>query len=140
MDALRTTYKYWSALVFLGVLAQVGAAGYGTFYVTKRLDDDGETLSHKGFEHGFDFHAGFGYIVIIGMLVLLAIALVSRMGSAQVWWPLVLAVAGVVQVLFAELGRAVPGLGFFHPLNALLIFALSGLIAHRAWRGGTASA
>ena len=29
----------------------------------------------------------------------------------------------------------VPAIGFFHPVNALLIFALSGLIAHQAWRG-----
>jgi hypothetical protein len=140
VNALRSIYKYWAGLVFLAVLAQVGAAGYGAFYVTKRLDDKGETLTHEGFEHGFDFHAGFGYITILGMLILLALAIVGRFGRPPIWWPLVLAVAGVAQVFLAELGRAVPGLGFFHPLNALLIFTLSGLIAHRAWRSGAGPA
>jgi len=45
-----------------------------------------------------------------------------------------LAIAGIVQVLLAWLGESVPGLGFLHPINALLIFALSGAAAHVAWR------
>src|SRR5438045_3175441 len=134
MSALRTIYRYWTAVVFLGVLAQVGAAGYGAFYVAKRADDKGETLTHKAFEHGWNFHSGFGYVVIIGMLILLALALLSRLGRPLIWWPLALAVAGVLQVVFAEVGRSVNVLGFLHPLNALVIFSLSGLIAHRSWR------
>jgi hypothetical protein len=134
VGTLRTIYRYWSAVVFLGVLAQVGSAGYGAFYVAKRADDKGETLTHKAFEHGWDFHSGFGYIVIFGMLVLLAFGLVGRLGRPLIWWPLALAVAGILQVVFAGLGTSVPGLGFLHPLNALVIFTLSALIAHRSWR------
>jgi hypothetical protein len=134
VGALRTIYRYWSAVVFLAVLAQVGAAGYGAFYVTKRLDDTGERLGHEGYEHGWDFHSGFGLLAIIGMLILLALALLARLGRPRIWLPLALAVAGVVEILLAELGRAVPGLGFLHPLNALVIFMLSGLIVHGAWR------
>jgi hypothetical protein len=36
-------------------------------------------------------------------------------------------------MLFATLGSSVPALGFLHAVNALAIFALSGLLAHRAW-------
>jgi Family of unknown function (DUF6220) len=134
VQVLRTIYRYWTAVVFLAVLAQVGAAGYGAFYVAKRADDEGETLSHKAFEHGWDFHAGFGYIAIFAMLILLALALLARLGRPRIWLPLALAVAGVLQVVWAEVGRSVNALGFLHPLNALAIFTLSGLIAHRAWR------
>jgi hypothetical protein len=127
-------YRYWAAVIFLGVLAQIGAAGYGAFYVAKHADDEGETLTHHQFEHGWDFHSGFGYLVVIGMLILLALGLLGRLGRPLIWWPLALAVAGILQIVWAEVGRSVPGLGFLHPLNALVIFGLSGLIAHRSWR------
>ena len=41
----------------------------------------------------------------------------------------------VLQVLLAWLGAAVAGLGFLHPINALAIFAVTGMLTHRAWRG-----
>jgi hypothetical protein len=40
----------------------------------------------------------------------------------------------ILQVVFAGLGSSVWALGFLHPINALAIFALSGMIAHSAWR------
>jgi Family of unknown function (DUF6220) len=134
VNPLRTIYRFWSVVVFLAILAQIGAAGYGAFYVTKRLDDKGESLDHAGFKHGWDFHSSFGYLTVLAMLILLALALLARLGRPRIWWPLALAVAGVVQVFLAGLGTAVPGLGFLHPLNALVIFTLSGLIVHRSWR------
>jgi hypothetical protein len=41
----------------------------------------------------------------------------------------------VLQVLLAWFGFEVPAIGFFHPVNALLLFGLSGWIAWTAWRG-----
>jgi hypothetical protein len=133
MSALRTIYRFWAAIVFVAVLVQVGAAGYGAFYTANRLDDKGSTLDHEGFEHGWDFHAGFGYIVVLGILLLLVVGLIARLGRPRIWWPLALAVAGVLQVILAWIAIDTPGLGFLHPINALAIFALSGLIAHRTW-------
>ena len=131
---MRAVYRYATVVVFLAVLAQVGAAGYGAFYTANKLDDTGDTLTHDGFEHGWDFHSGFGYIVVGAMIVLLLIGLAAKLGKPRIFLPIALAVAGILQVVLAWLGESVPGLGFLHPLNALVIFAMSGAAAHMAWR------
>ena len=130
---MRSIYKWWSALVVVAILVQVGAAGYGAFYVAKHADDEGEFVTHKQFEHGWDFHAGFGYIVVLGLLILLVLALIARLGRPRIWLPLGLAVAGILQVIFAWLGDGVPGLGFLHPINAFAILAMAGANARLAW-------
>jgi hypothetical protein len=134
---MREVYRYATVVVFLGVLAQVGAAGYGAFYVSNKLEDKGDVLDHEGFERGWDFHSGFGYIVVGAMIVLFLIGLAAKLGKPRIFLPSALAVAGIVQVLFAWIGESVPGLGFLHPINALVIFAMSGAAAHVAWRHRT---
>jgi hypothetical protein len=140
MNAVRAIYKYWAALIFIGVLAQVGAAGYGAFYTANKLEDKGDVLGHKAFDNAWNAHTIIGTVVIGAMIILLILGLVGRLGKPAIWLPLALAVAGVVQMLLGELGTNVPGLGFLHTINALALFTLSGLIAHRAWRGTSASA
>ena len=135
MQALRSVFRFWAVLVFVAVLAQVGAAGYGAFYTANKLDDKGDVLTHNGFENGWDFHAGFGYIVVLGGLILLVLALLASPGRGLVILSAILAALFVIQVLLAYLGTAVPGAGFLHPLNALLLFAGTGLLAHRLWAG-----
>ena len=131
---MRDVYRYLTVVVFLGVLAQVGAAGYGAFYVSNKLQDKGDTLTHEGFDHGWNFHTGFGYIVVIATIVLLVVGLAAKLGKPRIYLPTALAIAGIIQILLAWLGESVPGLGFLHPINALVIFALSGAAAHMAWR------
>jgi hypothetical protein len=131
---VREVYRYATVVVFLGVLAQVGAAGYGAFYTAHKLDDKGSTLTHDQFDHGWSFHSGFGYVVVIATIVLLLIALAAKLGKPRIYLPAALAIAGIVQVLLAWLGQSVPGLGFLHPINALVIFSLAGAAAHMAWR------
>jgi hypothetical protein len=133
---VRDAYRYATVAVFLGVLAQVGAAGYGAFYTANKLDDKGDTLGHEGFEHGWDFHAMFGYIVVVAAIVLLLIGLAAKLGRPRIVLPFALAVAGIVQVLLAWLGESIPGLGWLHAINALAIFAMAGAAAHVAWRHG----
>ena len=131
---MRSIYRYLTAVIFVGVLVQVGAAGYGAFYTSNKLQDKGDSLGHKAFDHAWSFHGAFGTILVLAMIILLLLGLAGRLGRPAIWWPLGLAVAGVVQIFLAGLGTSVPALGVLHPLNALAIFALSGLIAHRAWR------
>jgi hypothetical protein len=135
MSALRTAYRIWGLIMFVAVLVQVGAAGYGAFYVANKLQDKGDTLGHEGWDHGWSFHSGFGTIVVIGLLILLILALAVRVPRPAIWFPVALGVAAILQIVFAEVGRSAPSVGFLHPLNALVIFSLTGLIAHRAWRG-----
>ena len=136
---MRAIYKYWAALVVVGILAQIGAAGYGAFYVASKLDEKTDPpLSHEGFEHGWDFHSGLGYIVVLGLLIMLVLGLLARLGRPWIWLPVALAVAGILQVLFAWFGSSAPGVGFLHPLNAFLILALAGANARIAWQSRTA--
>jgi hypothetical protein len=137
--ALRAIYKYWAALIALGVLVQIGFAGYGAFFVSASLEDDGDTLGHKAFDHAWRFHSGFGYIVVYATVILFLLGLAARIGRPRIWFALGLAVAGVVQMFLAYLAEDHAKAGFLHPLNALVILALSGMIAHRAWRTPTAA-
>jgi hypothetical protein len=132
--ALRAIYNYWAILLFIGVLTQIGFAGYGAFFVSANLEDKGDTLGHEAFDHAWRFHVGFGYIVVYATVVLLLLGLLARIGRPRIWWALALAVAGVIQMFLAYLGEDHAKAGFLHPLDALLIFVLSGLIAHRSWR------
>jgi hypothetical protein len=134
VNGVRTVFRYWAALVFVGVLVQVGAAGYGAFYASNKLQHKDDTLGHKAFDDAWNFHAIFGTIVVGAMIVLLLLGVAAQIGRPALYRPLALAVAGVVQIFLGTLGTSVPALGFLHPLDALAIFALSGLIAHRAWR------
>jgi hypothetical protein len=140
VQVLRAIYRYFAALLFVGVLVQIGFAGYGAFFVSASLEDKGDTLGHEPFDHAWRFHVDFGYIVVYATVLLLLIGLVARIGRPRIWWALALAVAGVVQMFLAYLGEDHAKAGFLHPLNALVIFALSGLIAHRAWRAPAAVA
>jgi hypothetical protein len=132
---LRTVYRYWSWLVFIAVIVQVGFAGYGAFYVAHKVDKG--TVNQDKFDDGFGLHAGFGYLVVLLMLIAFLIALAGgirgrRLGRAGALFGL-----GILQILLAWFGFDQPVIGFFHPVNALVIFALSGSIAWTEWRAGT---
>jgi hypothetical protein len=134
VKVLRTIYGVWAAALFVAVLVQIGFAGYGAFFTSSVLEDQGDTLGHAAFDHAWRFHTGFGYAVAYGTVILLILGLLARLGRPRIWWPLALAIAGVVQMFLAYLGESHAKAGFLHPLDALVIFTLSGLIAHRAWR------
>jgi uncharacterized membrane protein YhaH (DUF805 family) len=135
---MTTVYRWWAAIVALAVVVQVGFAGYGAFYAAKRAEDD--VLNSDKFTDGFGLHSGFGYIVVLAGLLLLIFAALSRGGRRRNLHAAGLFGLLIVQVLLAWFGGAVPAIGFFHPVNALVIFALSFSIAYTAWRGSTARA
>jgi hypothetical protein len=133
MDALRAVYKYWTAVLFAGVLVQVGAAGYGSFYAAKKSDPG--PLTRHGFEHGFSFHRGFGYIIFVAAAILLVLALGARLGKTRVLWALGALLVVAIQIVLAWAGEDHEIVGIFHGVVALLVVGLTGFLAHRAWRG-----
>ena len=137
---MAAVYRYWSALVVVAVVVQIGFAGYGAFYVAHKVDGEGKTVNEDRFEDGFGPHIGFGYIVVLLGLILFVIALASP--DRRQRWKRSGLLAGllIVQVVLAWIGSEVPAIGFFHPLNAVVIFVLSSMIAHSAWRGERAVA
>ena len=78
MQALRTIHRFWLALLSLAIVAQIGAAGYGAFYAADKVDPG--PLTTKQFDHGFSFHAGFGYFIFLGGIVFCLLGLLDSRG------------------------------------------------------------
>jgi hypothetical protein len=134
VQALRTIHRYWTALLFLAVIVQIGAAGYGAFNASVKTDDD-KTIGEEGFEDGFDFHNGFGYLIFLATVLLLLLALGGRLGKRRVLMTLMAPILLIVQIVLAWGGESTPWVGIFHPLNAFLILGLTGRLAYEAWWG-----
>jgi hypothetical protein len=129
---MRQAFKILTSLLFLAVVVQVGFAGYGAFNAIDKADH-GKTVTKKTIENGFDPHGLVGTIVLVLMLLLVLSAALGRLGPLYAKWTTGLVVLGVLQVLFAYLGTKSAPLGFLHGINALAIYALAALLAHRAW-------
>jgi hypothetical protein len=131
---VRTVYWVWSMVVLVMVVIQIGLAGYGAFFVAKKLDDEGATIDDKVFEDGFGFHAAMGYFVILAGLVLLIIGLIAgvgkwRMGKSGLLFGLLF-----LQLWLAWIGFEVPfPVGFLHPINAFLILGVTLWIVYSEW-------
>ena len=135
---MKAVYKYWAWIVFAAVCLQIGFAGYGAFYVANKVDDG--AIDQDGFEDGFGLHMGFGYLVVLLILVFLLIAFAAKVGRQRIIRNAVLFGLGILQIVLAWGGSGVPVVGFFHPVNALLIFALSGSLAWTTWQAAKAGA
>jgi hypothetical protein len=143
--ALGVVYRYWMTLVFLAVIVQIAAAAYGAFYAAQKLGDQKgsnahKLISEKVFDHGFGFHIAFGYIIFLGAVVLLLLALAARLGKRRVLFALAVPVAVAVQIVLAWVSQAHHAVGPLHGLNALVLFALTGYMTSQAWRGRPAAA
>jgi hypothetical protein len=130
---MREAFKYLTSLLFLGIVVQVGFAGYGVFHAIDKAGKDG-SVTKKTIENGFDPHGLIGTVIVALMLLLVLTALAGRVGSLYAKWTTGLLVLGILQLLFAYLGtKSAPVGGFLHGINALAIYAGAGLLAHRAW-------
>ena len=140
MQALKTIYRYWIALLFLAVVAQIAAAAYGGFYAAQKLgdqkgSDEHKLISEKVFSHGFGFHTAFGYLIFLAAIVLLLLALGARLGKRRVLLSLAVPLALAVQIVLAWISGSVHAVGILHGLNALVIFGLTGSMVAQAWWG-----
>jgi hypothetical protein len=133
VQAVRTIYRWWVALLFAAVVVQIGAAGYGAFNAASNVDEK-KPLAEKTFDDGFDFHNGFGYIIFLGAVILFLLALGGRLGKQQVLRVLGVPVLVAIQIVLAWIGEDHPVVGILHPINAFLILGLVGSLAFAAWR------
>jgi hypothetical protein len=130
---VNALYRGWSALMFLLIIIQVGLAGYAAFAIDRDVND-GKTIDEDKFEDYFGIHAGFGFLVVVAGLIFLLIGLAGGYGKWRLGRHGVLFGLLFLQVILAEIGRAVAELGFLHPVNALMIFTVAGWIAWSEWR------
>jgi hypothetical protein len=136
---VRVVYRWWAVLLFVLVVVQVGFAGYGAFYAANKLDEEGSTIDDSTFNDGFGLHLGLGYLIILAGLIFLVIGLIAGIGRWRLGWHGSLAGLFILQMLLAWFGYGVPAVfGFLHPVNALVIVAVSGMLAWNEWRGGRA--
>lgn len=139
MRVLGTIYRYWLTALFLAVVAQIAAAAYGGFYAAEKLgdqkgSDESKVINEKVFDHGFDFHVGFGYLIFLGAVVLLLLALAARLGKRRILFSLAVPLAVALQIVLAWISESVHGVGILHGLNALVIFGLTGYLNGQVWR------
>jgi len=145
VNALRTIYRYWLTLIWLAVIAQIAGAAYGAFYSAQKLgdqkgSDESKIISEKVFDHGFGFHTAFGYLIFLGAVVLLLLALAGRLGKRRILWSLAVPVAVAVQIVLAWASESVHAIGILHGINALVIFGLTGAMTGMAWREARSAA
>jgi len=136
---VKTLYRYWVTLIWLAVVAQIAGAAYGAFYAADKLgdqsgSDEQKMISEKAFDHGFGFHTGFGYLIFLGSVLLLLIALAARLGKRRILFAAAVLVAVALQIVLAWISESVHGVGILHGLNALVLFGLTGYLTGEAWR------
>ena len=131
---MSVVYKYLAGVIFLAVLVQIGFAGYGAFSVAGDVGDG--PVDEDRFEDVWGLHLGLGYLVILLGLILMIVALVAR---HRIKHSVALFALLIVQMLLAWIGYEVAWIGFFHPVNAVLIAGLTGMLAMTEWRGERAT-
>jgi hypothetical protein len=144
VKALGTIYRYWLTLIWLAVVAQIAGAAYGGFYSAEKLgdqkgSDESKMISEKVYDHGFGFHTGFGYLIFLGAVVLLLLALAARLGKRRILLSLAVPLVVALQIVLAWISESVHGVGILHGINALVIFGLTGSMTGMAWRAHRAT-
>ena len=132
MSALRAVYRYWISILAAAIVVQIAFAGYGAFYTVKKVADS--SIDENTFEDGWGAHIGFGYLIFLGALVAVILALLARPGKRTVLLTVGALVLVIVQIVLAWIGGDVPAVGALHPVNAFIIAGLVGSIAGSEWR------
>jgi len=133
---MRAAFKYLTSLLFVAIVVQVGVAAVGAFNAIDKADN-GQTVTKKQIENGFDPHGLFGTIVLLLILIVVIVAFAAKVDPLMKRIASGLVVLGALQVLFAWLGTKSAPAGFLHGINALAIYGAAAVLAHRAWTRGT---
>ena len=127
--------RYLVSLYFLGVVAQFFLVGIGLFGMKA-----GDTI---GKAHSLNAHRDFGWALTEfgGALLLLStlIAWQKPLRDRVGLYVLLCLLGFPVQPILAATGEDHKVVGMFHPVNAVLLLGLSGMLAHRAWATQRAS-
>src|SRR3954452_6871168 len=123
------TLKYVTTLYFLGVIVQFFLVGYGLFAMKHGATIDNAKI--------LDAHRGLGWILSeVGAILMLSLVLLAGPPRRRRGMWILLAVLAFFQAILAASGYHHWGLGMFPPVNAGILLALSGRLAHYAWTSG----
>ena len=131
LPRMRTAFRWLTAVLFVGIVVQVGFAGYGAFDALNKAEK--APISKKTLEDSFNAHGAFGTLVVLVILVLLVVAVAGGLGEKYVKWSGGIVLLGILQFILGAVSTSVPWLGFFHAVNALAIYAAVALLAHTVW-------
>jgi hypothetical protein len=121
--------RYVTTIFFLGVVVQFFLVGYGLFAMKH-----GATIDNA---KSLDPHRGLGWILsTYGAPLMLILVLLAWPARRLLLAWIALAVLAFFQAILAAAGYHHWGLGMFHPVNAIILLALSGRLAHYAWTTG----
>lgn len=128
---MRATFRYLTTVLFVAIVVQVALAAFGAFDAVHKSKH--AAITHKTIDNGFGPHALLGYIIILLMIALLIAAVVARVGQTTIRLTGLLLLAGIIQAILGAISENAPAVGVLHGMNALAIFSLAGLLAHRTW-------
>jgi hypothetical protein len=119
-SVFRRVHAAAAVLLVVGLVVQVFLAG--------------AALTELGGTGDFRFHEDFGYSVLgILTLTVLLTAVAARSERRDVGTAFAVLLLYVVQTSLPGFRASQPALAALHPVNALLLFALSAWYARRAW-------
>ena len=136
---MRTAYRVLAYLIAAEVVIQAAAIAYAIFGLAKYVDD-GAVIDKASQESGQTFDGVVGFMVhgINGFMVVPALALILFVVSffakvaGGVKWAGILFALVIAQVMLGGVAHDYPVLGAVHGLNALAVFSVALLAAHRA--------
>lgn len=115
------TLHAWAAILWVAaIIVQVFLAGHA--------------IANLGGSGDFTTHIGVGYAIGIAQFVVLILAFPARMSGRDKWTSAGILGLYVVQTLLPSLKSVSPLIAAFHPLNAMLLFAVSIWYARHARR------
>jgi hypothetical protein len=82
----------------------------------------------------FATHRDFGYTFGLLTLVLLALAIIGRLGARRIWLSLLVLGLFFLQSVFVALRETAPVVSALHPVNGFLILWISIWLAQRVTR------
>lgn len=127
--------RYVVSLYLLGVIVQFFLVGVGLFGMKA-----GSTIDNA---KSLDAHRGFGFILIEfvgGLLLIVTLIAWQRPLRQKVGLFVLLCLLGILQGVLATEGWHHKYIGMFHPVNALVLLGLSGMLTRRAWAESRARA
>lgn len=101
----------------------------------------GTALPQLGGSNDFSTHIEFGYSYVgLAALLVLVTAVIARAGRTAIGISVVLLVLYVVQTSLPYARDSIPWIAALHPVNALVLFAVSISYAWRAWQASSTAA
>jgi len=95
----------------------------------------GAAIRELGGSNDFSSHVDFGYTYVgLAALLVVVTALIARAGRRAIGISVGLLLLYVVQTSLPYAKDSIPWIAALHPVNALLMFALSIWYALRAWQ------